>query len=62
MMGYVMECAMVYGGLSFPGMGCPAPDIGYIYLVLKYYCNTVSAFTRLSGMFLSTDYIRAAGR
>ena len=24
---------MAYGGLPFPGTGCPVPDVGNIYLV-----------------------------
>ena len=29
---------MAYGGLPFPGTGCPVPDVGNIYLISKVKC------------------------
>ena len=45
-----------YGGLPFPDIGCPVPDV-YIYYVsdMINVRDTVSTFIHLPGMFLPTD-------
>ena len=30
---WLMEKGMAYGGLPFPGTGCPVPDVTDIYLI-----------------------------
>ena len=53
-----MEEGMAYGGLVFPYAGCTVPDV-HIYYVsdMINVWDTVSTFTHLSWIFLSTDVL-----
>ena len=44
---------MAYGGLPFPGTGCPVLDVVIIYLMwMSYVWATVSIFVHLPRMFV----------
>ena len=49
---------MACGGLSFPGNGCPIPDVENLCLLCIDFCvsDTVSILNHLPRMFLSTDF------
>ena len=49
---------MAFGGLPFPGTGCPIPDVDYLCLLCidLYVWDAVSTFNHLPRMFLSTDF------
>ena len=49
---------MVYGGLPFPGAGCPALDVVHIFWTYNINpLSVLSILVHLSKMFLSTDFI-----
>ena len=54
LMGEGMAC----GGLPFPGIGCPVPDVDHMYLLCIdfYVWDDVSIFKYLPMMFLSKGF------
>ena len=49
---------MAYGGLPFPGTGCPVRDVVIIYLIwMSNVWATVSIFVHVPRVFMSTDYL-----
>ena len=50
---------MAYGGPPLPSTGCAVPDVGITYFSMKFFhvWYTVSAFSYLLRMFLSTDLL-----
>ena len=52
----LMGKGIAYGGLPFPGIGCPPLNVAYMYLVWYNDWDNISIFVHLPRMFLFSDY------